>query len=67
MAEAGAAVVVEDLELQPQRLAALSAELLGDRPRLGAMAAASRSLARPDAAQRVAAQVLEAIAIGARR
>jgi UDP-N-acetylglucosamine--N-acetylmuramyl-(pentapeptide) pyrophosphoryl-undecaprenol N-acetylglucosamine transferase len=67
MAEAGAAVVVEDSELRPRRLATLAAELLGDRPRLESMAAASRALARPDAAQRVAGQVLEALAAGARR
>jgi UDP-N-acetylglucosamine--N-acetylmuramyl-(pentapeptide) pyrophosphoryl-undecaprenol N-acetylglucosamine transferase len=60
MADAGAAVVVEDTELTPERLAALAAELLADLGRLGRMADASRSLARPDAAERVAAEVLAA-------
>jgi UDP-N-acetylglucosamine--N-acetylmuramyl-(pentapeptide) pyrophosphoryl-undecaprenol N-acetylglucosamine transferase len=61
MAEAGAAVVIEDAELEPARLRALVAELLADDDRLAAMAAAARSRARPDAAQRVAAEVLAAI------
>lgn len=61
MAEAGAALVLEDSELTPARLRGLVAGLFGDRERLAAMAAASRSLARPDAAQRVAAELLSAI------
>jgi UDP-N-acetylglucosamine--N-acetylmuramyl-(pentapeptide) pyrophosphoryl-undecaprenol N-acetylglucosamine transferase len=61
MAEAGAAIVVEDAELEPQRLRELAGGLLADRDRLEAMAAASRALARPDAAERVAAEVLGAI------
>jgi UDP-N-acetylglucosamine--N-acetylmuramyl-(pentapeptide) pyrophosphoryl-undecaprenol N-acetylglucosamine transferase len=60
MADAGAAVVVEDGELRPERLAPLAAELLADPGRLSRMADASRSLARPDAAERVAAEVLAA-------
>jgi UDP-N-acetylglucosamine--N-acetylmuramyl-(pentapeptide) pyrophosphoryl-undecaprenol N-acetylglucosamine transferase len=66
MANGGAAVVIEDSELAPQRLAALVAELLGDGARLDAMAGASRALARPDAADRIAGQVLEAIETRAR-
>ena len=61
MADAGAAVVIEDDELDPARLAAVARELLGDEARLEAMAAASLGLARPDAAQRIAAEVLAAI------
>jgi UDP-N-acetylglucosamine--N-acetylmuramyl-(pentapeptide) pyrophosphoryl-undecaprenol N-acetylglucosamine transferase len=61
MADAGAAVVVEDSELDPDRLAALPGELLGDRERLERMAQASAALARPDAAARVAEEVLTAI------
>jgi len=38
-------------------LARLTAELLGDKTRLAAMAAASAALGRPDAAQRVADQI----------
>lgn len=58
MAEAGAAVVVEDADLDPERLRTLCRGLLGDEDRLASMAAASASLARPDAASRVAAEVL---------
>ena len=61
MSAGGAAVVIEDSELEPARLRTLAAELLGDAARLDAMAAASRSLARPDAAARVAAELLAAI------
>jgi UDP-N-acetylglucosamine--N-acetylmuramyl-(pentapeptide) pyrophosphoryl-undecaprenol N-acetylglucosamine transferase len=60
MADAGAAVVIDDAELTPRRLAAAAAELFADPERLAAMATAARSLARPDAAQRVAAEVLAA-------
>ena len=49
MAAAGAAVVVADAELDGARLAGLVGELLGDRKRLEAMAAASRAAGRPDA------------------
>jgi UDP-N-acetylglucosamine--N-acetylmuramyl-(pentapeptide) pyrophosphoryl-undecaprenol N-acetylglucosamine transferase len=58
MAEAGAALVIDDAELEPGHLRALTAEVIGDRERLAAMAVASSSLARPDAAARVAAEVL---------
>ena len=47
MEEGGAALVVEDGELDPERLAG--------------MASAARGLARPDAAERVAAELLGAI------
>jgi UDP-N-acetylglucosamine--N-acetylmuramyl-(pentapeptide) pyrophosphoryl-undecaprenol N-acetylglucosamine transferase len=57
MAEGGAAEVVEDADLEPGDLARTVSELLGDRERLEAMAAASRSLARPDAAQRIAGEI----------
>lgn len=60
MAEAGAAIVIEDAELTPQRLAHAVGELLADRGRLAAMARASASLARPGAAREIAGQVLEA-------
>ncbi len=61
MTEAGAAIAVEDSELDPVRLRELSAELLADERRLRRMAAASARLARPDAAERVAAELLAAI------
>ena len=60
MGEAGAAVVIPDAELQPHRLRELVGELLGDDARLERMAAASRSLAKPDAAARIADEVLAA-------
>jgi len=61
MAEGGAAVVIPDSELEPDHLATLVTDLLGDPRRLAEMAAASTRLARPDAAERVAAELLEAI------
>jgi len=59
MADAGAAVVIADEELTGPRLARQVAALLADQSGLAAMAAASRALARPDAARAVAAQLLE--------
>ena len=53
MAEGGAALVVDDAELDGERLGRLVGELLADRARLAAMAAASAALGRPDAARRV--------------
>jgi len=58
MVEAGAALSIDDAALAPDTLAATVTELLGDRARLDAMGRAARSLARPDAAARVAAEVL---------
>ena len=63
MAEAGAAVVVPDGELTPARLDAEVGALLGDPPRLSAMAGASAALARPDAAQAVADELVAAAAL----
>jgi UDP-N-acetylglucosamine--N-acetylmuramyl-(pentapeptide) pyrophosphoryl-undecaprenol N-acetylglucosamine transferase len=60
MRRAGAATVLRDDELSPERLAAEVGALLGDAERLARMAAASRQLARPDAARRIADEVLEA-------
>jgi UDP-N-acetylglucosamine--N-acetylmuramyl-(pentapeptide) pyrophosphoryl-undecaprenol N-acetylglucosamine transferase len=60
MAEAGAATILRDDELTPQRLRAAVDGLLADPDRVRAMAAASRALARPDAAQVVAREVLAA-------
>ena len=61
MRDGGAALVIEDDELGPTGLRGLAAELLGDPPRLEAMATAAARLARPDAAARVAAELLAAI------
>ena len=55
---AGAAVVVPDDELTGERLAGDVSELLADRARLALMAQRARTLARPDAAERVAESVL---------
>jgi UDP-N-acetylglucosamine--N-acetylmuramyl-(pentapeptide) pyrophosphoryl-undecaprenol N-acetylglucosamine transferase len=60
MAEAGAATVILDSELSADRLAAEVGALFADEPRLAAMAAASAALAKPDAARRIADEVLEA-------
>jgi UDP-N-acetylglucosamine--N-acetylmuramyl-(pentapeptide) pyrophosphoryl-undecaprenol N-acetylglucosamine transferase len=60
MVAAGAADVIRDEELDAGRLAAELGGLLGDDARLAAMAAASAALAKPDAARRIADQVLAA-------
>ena len=60
MADAGAATIVRDSELGPAELQRLVDELLGDDRRLKAMGEAGRSLARPDAARRVADELLNA-------
>jgi UDP-N-acetylglucosamine--N-acetylmuramyl-(pentapeptide) pyrophosphoryl-undecaprenol N-acetylglucosamine transferase len=65
MAEAGAAVVIEDAQLTAPRLSSEVAALLADRPRLAAMAAAARAVAHPDAARRVASELLAAAGAGA--
>ena len=60
MVDAGAAVVIDDAELTPVTLAAAVARLLGDRAGLARRAAASAALARPEAAERIAAEILAA-------
>jgi len=60
MAEAGAAVVIADAELTAGRLAGVVDALLADPARLQAMADASSGLARPHAAQDIAAELLAA-------
>ncbi len=62
MAEAGAATVIRDDELDAGRLRDAIAALLGDDARLAAMAAASARLAKPDAARLIANEVLAAVA-----
>jgi UDP-N-acetylglucosamine--N-acetylmuramyl-(pentapeptide) pyrophosphoryl-undecaprenol N-acetylglucosamine transferase len=57
MVTGGAALLVDDAELDGALLQRLVAETLGDADRLAAMAAAAAALGRPDAAQRVADQV----------
>jgi UDP-N-acetylglucosamine--N-acetylmuramyl-(pentapeptide) pyrophosphoryl-undecaprenol N-acetylglucosamine transferase len=58
MAGAGAAVVIRDEELGEERLAREIGDLLHDERRLAAMTSASATLAMPDAARRIADQVL---------
>jgi UDP-N-acetylglucosamine--N-acetylmuramyl-(pentapeptide) pyrophosphoryl-undecaprenol N-acetylglucosamine transferase len=61
MTEAGAALALEDHELTPERLRKTVGDLFAAPDRLAAMAEASSSLARPDAAARIAAELLGAI------
>jgi UDP-N-acetylglucosamine--N-acetylmuramyl-(pentapeptide) pyrophosphoryl-undecaprenol N-acetylglucosamine transferase len=60
MAEGGAAVVVPDGELTPERVRAEVGSLLGDAGRLAAMGAAAAALARPHAALDIAREVASA-------
>jgi UDP-N-acetylglucosamine--N-acetylmuramyl-(pentapeptide) pyrophosphoryl-undecaprenol N-acetylglucosamine transferase len=60
MRAAGAAAVIPDAELSAERLQAEVAPAIEDPTRLEAMAAAARALAKPDAARRIADEVLEA-------
>jgi UDP-N-acetylglucosamine--N-acetylmuramyl-(pentapeptide) pyrophosphoryl-undecaprenol N-acetylglucosamine transferase len=60
MERAGAAVVIPDRELTPARLAGEVGRLLADPSGLAAMARASASLARPNAARDIAHQLLAA-------
>ncbi|HEX4824646.1 MAG TPA: undecaprenyldiphospho-muramoylpentapeptide beta-N-acetylglucosaminyltransferase [Candidatus Polarisedimenticolaceae bacterium] len=52
--DAGAAVVIPDAELEGARLAAEIASLAADPARRASMAAAAKTLAKPDAARRIA-------------
>ena len=58
MEQAGAAVVIPDDELDGPRLAREVAALLGAPQRMAAMANAARAVARPDAAERIADELL---------
>ena len=60
MSDAGAALVIDDSELDPGTLVKTVAGLFADGRRLERMAAASRALARPDAAKQIANEILEA-------
>jgi UDP-N-acetylglucosamine--N-acetylmuramyl-(pentapeptide) pyrophosphoryl-undecaprenol N-acetylglucosamine transferase len=62
MADAGAAVVLPDAELTPERLRREVDAIALDPERLRAMGEASQRLARPDAAHEIAAEVLAAAA-----
>ena len=60
MRAGGAASVIADAELSPAGLRAEVEVVLSDPTRLGEMAAAAHRLAKPDAARRIADEVLEA-------
>ncbi|MFN8113345.1 MAG: UDP-N-acetylglucosamine--N-acetylmuramyl-(pentapeptide) pyrophosphoryl-undecaprenol N-acetylglucosamine transferase [Solirubrobacterales bacterium] len=64
MADAGAATIVEDSDLDAERLRAEVEPLLADPARIESMSAAARLLARPDAADRVAAEILATASTG---
>lgn len=59
LAEAGGAVLLPERDLTPARLAAEVAALLDDPARLRAMGAGARTLATPDAADRLVDLILE--------
>ena len=60
MQRAGAAIVIADGDLTPARLATEVGRLLADPGRLASMSRASAHLARPHAAQEIAAELLTA-------
>jgi UDP-N-acetylglucosamine--N-acetylmuramyl-(pentapeptide) pyrophosphoryl-undecaprenol N-acetylglucosamine transferase len=60
MADGGAAEVIEDSALSAELLAERVGGLLGEAKQLAEMSAASAALARPDAARRIADEVLRA-------
>ena len=59
LADAGAALLIQQQELHAENLATLLGELGADRARLLKMAQAARALAKPDATERVARACLE--------
>ncbi len=61
MAEGGAAVVIPDSELTAVRLSDEIAALLANEDRLREMGIAARRLAKPNAAERIAGEVLGAV------
>jgi UDP-N-acetylglucosamine--N-acetylmuramyl-(pentapeptide) pyrophosphoryl-undecaprenol N-acetylglucosamine transferase len=61
MVDAGAAEAIPDAELSAERLADEVGDLLADDERLEVMASASVSLAMPDAARRIADEVLAVV------
>lgn len=64
LAAAGAAVLLPQVELTPERLGTVVGGLISDWSRLDAMAAAAAARARPDAAARIAARVLALAGVG---
>ncbi|GLZ02363.1 UDP-N-acetylglucosamine--N-acetylmuramyl-(pentapeptide) pyrophosphoryl-undecaprenol N-acetylglucosamine transferase [Actinoplanes sp. NBRC 103695] len=62
LAQQGAAIMLEGDEVTPQRLADTVREIFADEPRRAAMSAAAASHGKPDAADRVVAELLSAAA-----
>ncbi|MET4025329.1 UDP-N-acetylglucosamine--N-acetylmuramyl-(pentapeptide) pyrophosphoryl-undecaprenol N-acetylglucosamine transferase [Marinobacter sp. MBR-99] len=60
MVKAGAAILIPQPKMTPDVLAETLKDLAGDRERISTMAKAARSLARPDATERVVNYCLEA-------
>jgi UDP-N-acetylglucosamine--N-acetylmuramyl-(pentapeptide) pyrophosphoryl-undecaprenol N-acetylglucosamine transferase len=60
MSDAGAALVIEDSQLDPGTLVRTVRDLFADQRRLDGMSAAARAVAQPDAAERIAEEVLDA-------
>lgn len=60
LVQAGAAVLLPESELKPERLVETVRDLLADRARLRAMSESARHLAHPDAARTIAALVITA-------
>jgi UDP-N-acetylglucosamine--N-acetylmuramyl-(pentapeptide) pyrophosphoryl-undecaprenol N-acetylglucosamine transferase len=58
LAEAGAAVLLPEQELSPTTLTRLVTDLLADRSRLAAIAAAARGRGHPDAAREVVSKIM---------
>jgi UDP-N-acetylglucosamine--N-acetylmuramyl-(pentapeptide) pyrophosphoryl-undecaprenol N-acetylglucosamine transferase len=65
LAEAGAAILAPEGELTGEALAGHLARLIGDPPRLAAMAASAAARGRPEAAERLA-DLVETLAAGRR-
>jgi UDP-N-acetylglucosamine--N-acetylmuramyl-(pentapeptide) pyrophosphoryl-undecaprenol N-acetylglucosamine transferase len=66
LTEVGAALLIADRDLTPQRLAEEIGRLEGDRARLLEMARRARERAMPDAADALARAVLDTAAVAAR-
>jgi len=62
LSEAGAAIMIRDDELTPERLRELVGALLAEPERLEVMGQAARTAARPDAAERIA-DMVESVAL----
>ena len=63
LAQAGAAIVLEDADLSPDLVATSVADVLADPARLATMSRAARAWSRPEAAEALALIVLEALEV----